>query len=212
MINVGAIKEGYVLDHIQAGQALQIYHDMRLDHLKNATIAIITNAESKTMGRRKTIVKAAVMNGLIGMVFGGASIGAKIGRPDMKVINIAGDGCFRMNLNELATASRYNIPIIQIVINNHVLGMVRQWQTLFYGQRYSSTILDDSVDFVKVSEGLGVKAVRVSSNDEFKKAFDEALAANEPRVIECVIDNDDKVWPMVAPGAPIDQVFTEEDM
>lgn len=142
----------------------------------------------------------------------GASIGAKIGRPDMKVINIAGDGCFRMNLNELATASRYNIPIIQIVINNHVLGMVRQWQTLFYGQRYSSTILDDSVDFVKVSEGLGVKAVRVSSNDEFKKAFDEALAANEPRVIECVIDNDDKVWPMVAPGDSIGNVFSQEDL
>lgn len=142
----------------------------------------------------------------------GASIGAKIGRPDMKVINIAGDGCFRMNLNELATASRYNIPIIQIVINNHVLGMVRQWQTLFYGQRYSSTILDDSVDFVKVSEGLGVKAVRVSSNDEFKKAFDEALAANEPRVIECVIGNDDKVWPMVAPGDSIGNVFSQEDL
>ena len=142
----------------------------------------------------------------------GASIGAKTGMPDKHVINIAGDGCFRMNLNELATASRYNIPIIQIVINNHVLGMVRQWQTLFYGQRYSSTILDDKVDFVKVSEGLGVKAVRVSDIDGFRKAFDEALALCAPMVIECVIDNDDKVWPMVAPGDSIGNVFTQEDL
>lgn len=142
----------------------------------------------------------------------GASIGAKTGMPDKHVINIAGDGCFRMNLNELATASRYNIPVIQIVINNHVLGMVRQWQTLFYGQRYSSTILDDKVDFVKVSEGLGVKAVRVSDIDGFRKAFDEALALDAPMVIECVIDNDDKVWPMVAPGDSIGNVFTQEDL
>lgn len=142
----------------------------------------------------------------------GASIGAKTGVPEKHVINIAGDGCFRMNLNELATASRYNIPIIQIVINNHVLGMVRQWQNLFYGQRYSSTILDDKVDFVKVSEGLGVKAVRVSDIDGFKKAFDEALALDAPMVIECVIDNDDKVWPMVAPGDSIGNVFTQEDL
>lgn len=142
----------------------------------------------------------------------GASIGAKTGVPDKHVINIAGDGCFRMNLNELATASRYNIPVIQIVLNNHVLGMVRQWQTLFYGQRYSSTILEDKVDFVKVSEGLGVKAVRVSDIDGFRKAFDEALSLNEPIVIECVIDNDDKVWPMVAPGDAIGNAFTQEDL
>lgn len=142
----------------------------------------------------------------------GASMGAKTGVPDKHVINIAGDGCFRMNLNELATASRYNIPVIQIVLNNHVLGMVRQWQTLFYGQRYSSTVLDDKVDFVKVSEGLGVKAVRVSDIDGFKKAFNEALSLNEPIVIECVIDNDDKVWPMVAPGDAIGNAFTQEDL
>ena len=86
----------------------------------------------------------------------GASLGAKMGCPDKTVINIAGDGCFRMNMNELATAARYNIPVIEVVINNHVLGMVRQWQTLFYGKRYSQTILDDSVDFVKLAEALGV--------------------------------------------------------
>ena len=151
--------------------------------------------------------------GLGTMGFGlGACIGAKVGNPDKHLINIAGDGCFRMNLNELATASRYNIPIIQIVFNNHVLGMVRQWQDLFYGQRYSNTVLMDKVDFVKVSEGLGVRAVKVTTNDEFKKAFDEALTLNEPFVIECIIDNDDKVWPMVAPGDSIDKVFTAEDL
>ncbi len=151
--------------------------------------------------------------GLGTMGFGlGACIGAKIGNPDKHVINIAGDGCFRMNLNELATASRYNIPVIQIVFNNHVLGMVRQWQDLFYGQRYSNTVLQDKVDFVKVSEGLGVKAVRVTTNDEFKAAFDEALELNEPYVIECIIDNDNKVWPMVAPGDSLDKVFTDEDL
>ncbi len=142
----------------------------------------------------------------------GACIGAKMGRPDKHVINIAGDGCFRMNMNELATASRYNIPIIQIVINNHVLGMVRQWQTLFYGHRYSNTVLNDKMDFVKVSEGMGVKSYKAASKDEFKAAFDEALTLNEPVMIECVIDNDDKVWPMVAPGDSIENVFSQEDL
>ena len=151
--------------------------------------------------------------GLGTMGFGlGACIGAKVGNPDKTVINMAGDGCFRMNLNELATASRYNIPIIQSVFNNYVLGMVRQWQDLFYQKRYSNTILKDKVDFVKVSEGLGVKAVRVTTNDEFKEAFDKALTLNEPMVIECIIDNDDKVWPMVAPGNAIDKIITADDL
>ena len=142
----------------------------------------------------------------------GACIGAKMGRPDEHVINIAGDGCFRMNMNELATASRYNIPIIQIVINNHVLGMVRQWQTLFYGHRYSNTILDDKMDFVKVSEGMGVKSYRATTKEEFKAALDEALTLEEPVMIECVIECDDKVWPMVAPGDSIENVFSQEDL
>lgn len=142
----------------------------------------------------------------------GACIGAKVGNPDKTVINIAGDGCFRMNLNELATASRYNIPIIQVVLNNHVLGMVRQWQTLFYGERYSQTVLNDGVDFVKVSEGLGCKALRVSNFEELDKAVEEALAAKGPVVIECIIDSDDKVFPMVPPAAAIEEVFDETDM
>ena len=142
----------------------------------------------------------------------GACIGAKTGRPDKVCINIAGDGCFRMNMNELATASRYQIPIIQVVINNHVLGMVRQWQTLFYGQRYSQTILEDKVDFCKVSEGLGCKAIRVTKKEEVAGAIAEAVAAQAPVVIECVIPKDDKVFPMVSPGAAISEVFDGDDL
>lgn len=141
----------------------------------------------------------------------GACIGAKIGMPDKTVINIAGDGCFRMNMNEIATATRYNVPIIQVVFNNHALGMVRQWQTLFYGKRYSSTILEDKVDFCKVSEAMGAKAIRVTKKEEVDDAIKEALAAEEPVVIEVVIPQDDKVWPMVAPGAAIEEAFDEKD-
>ena len=142
----------------------------------------------------------------------GAAIGAKIGAPEKTVINIAGDGCFRMNLNELATASRYGIPVIEIVINNHVLGMVRQWQTLFYDKRYSQTILNDGVDFVKVSEGLGAKAYRVETIEEFSKAFENALKQKGPSMIECLIDEDDKVFPMVSPGGNISEAFDASDL
>ena len=147
------------------------------------------------------------------MGFGlGAAIGAKYGNPDFPVFNIAGDGCFRMNMNELATASRYNVPIIQVVINNKVLGMVRQWQTLFYGKRYSNTILDDKVDFCKVAEGLGCKAIRVSTKEEVVPAIKEALDTNGPVLIEVMIGKDDKVFPMVAPGGAISKAFDESDL
>jgi len=142
----------------------------------------------------------------------GASLGAKVANPDKLVFNIAGDGCFRMNMNEIATAVRHNIPVIQVVFNNNVLGMVRQWQTLFYGQRYSHTILNDSVDFVKLAEAMGATAYRVTKVEEVEPVLKEAMALNKPVVIECVIDSDDKVWPMVAPGAAIEEVFSEEDL
>lgn len=142
----------------------------------------------------------------------GASMGAKYGKPDQYVFNIAGDGCFRMNLNELATASRYNVPIIQVILNNHVLGMVRQWQTLFYGKRYSATILEDKVDFCKTAEGLGCKAIKVTKKEEVAPAIQEAMDYNGPVVIECIIQEDDKVFPMVAPGAAIDEVFDQNDV
>ena len=142
----------------------------------------------------------------------GAAIGAKVGRPDKVVLNIAGDGCFRMNMNEIATAARYNIPIIQVVINNHVLGMVRQWQTLFYGKRYSQTILNDGVDFVKVAEALGAEGIRVTKKEEVAPAVEKAIALGKPVVIDCVIDCDDKVFPMVPAGAPIEDTFDQDDL
>lgn len=142
----------------------------------------------------------------------GASLGAKMGKPEKTVVNIAGDGCFRMNMNEVATAVRHNIPVIQVVINNHVLGMVRQWQNLFYGQRYSSTVLNDAVDFVKLAEAMGAKGVRAATRGEFREAFKEALTYGKPIVIDCQIDCDDKVWPMVAPGAAISEAFDEKDL
>ncbi len=142
----------------------------------------------------------------------GACIGAQVGQPDKLCINIAGDGCFRMNMNELATASRYNIPIIQVVINNHVLGMVRQWQTLFYGKRYSQTVLNDKVDFCKVAEGLGCAAIRVTEKEQVAPAIEKAIAMKAPVLIECVIPEDDKVFPMVPAGAPIADVFDGDDL
>lgn len=142
----------------------------------------------------------------------GASMGAKYAIKDKPVFNIAGDGCFRMNINELATAVRYNIPIIEVVLNNHVLGMVRQWQTLFYGKRYSATVLDDGIDFVKIAEGFGCKAIKVTTKEEVMPALQEAMEHNGPVVIECIIQEDDKVFPMVAPGAPIADVFDQNDI
>ena len=142
----------------------------------------------------------------------GAAMGAKVGRPDKMVFNIAGDGCFRMNMNELATAVRSDIPVIEIVINNHVLGMVRQWQTLFYGKRYSSTILQDKTDFVKVAEAMGAKGIRVTKKEEVEPAIREAMAAGCPVVIDVQVDCDDKVFPMVAPGGAIEEAFNQEDL
>ncbi|RHV63650.1 biosynthetic-type acetolactate synthase large subunit [Clostridium sp. OM02-18AC] len=147
----------------------------------------------------------------------GASIGAKMacgdmGHPDTPVFNIAGDGCFRMNMNEIATATRYNIPVIQVVVNNHVLGMVRQWQNLFYGKRYSHTVLNDAVDFVKLAEAMGAKAYRVTRQEDLKPVLEEAIAFNAPVLIECQINCDDKVYPMVSPGAPIQDAFDDTDL
>ena len=157
--------------------------------------------------------KFLTSGGLGTMGYGlGASLGAKVGNPDKIVVNIAGDGCFRMNLNELATASRYNIPVIEVIINNSVLGMVRQWQDLFYEERYSYTTLQDKVDFVKVAEGLGVQAKKITDIEQFKDAFKEALNAGEPVVLDCHIDLDDKVWPMVNPGGSIEDAFDKSDL
>ena len=142
----------------------------------------------------------------------GAAIGAQIGRPEKQVINIAGDGCFRMNMNEIATAVRQKLPMIEIIVNNHVLGMVRQWQDLFYEKRYSATVLDDGVDYVKLAEAMGATGYRAQNREEFNEALQKALASETPVVIDCIINCDDKVWPMVAPGEAISSSFTGEDL
>ncbi len=142
----------------------------------------------------------------------GAAIGAKMGCPDKTVINIAGDGCFRMNMNEIATAARSGIPVIEVVLNNHVLGMVRQWQTLFYGKRYSNTVLNDGVDFVKVAEAMGAEGIRVTKASEFEPALRKAIEDQVPVVIDCIIDSDDKVSPMIPAGKPNTEIYDENDM
>jgi acetolactate synthase-1/2/3 large subunit len=142
----------------------------------------------------------------------GAAIGAQVANPDRQVINIAGDGCFRMNMNEIATAARQKLPLIEVIVNNHVLGMVRQWQDLFYEKRYSATVLDDGVDFVKLAEAMGAKGYRATNREEFNEIFRQALEATGPVVIDCIINCDDKVWPMVAPGEAISTAFTDEDL
>lgn len=146
--------------------------------------------------------------GLGTMGFGtGASIGAQIANPGKRVLNIAGDGSFRMNCNELATIRRYNLPIIIVIMNNHCLGMVRQWQTLFFERRYSETTLDTPLDWIKLAEAYGIKGMRIGEEDDAASIFKAALDLNEPVVIECIIPTDDKVYPMVAPGASINDMI-----
>jgi len=148
--------------------------------------------------------------GLGTMGFGtGAAIGAQIANPDRRVVHIAGDGSFRMNLNELATISYYNLPIIIIVANNGTLGMVRQWQKLFYDKRYSATTLDRPPDFLKLADAFAVRGFRARTEDEFLTAFKIAVASREPTLIDCYMDIDEMVFPMVPPGKPIDELLLD---
>ena len=143
----------------------------------------------------------------------GACIGAKVANSDRICVNIAGDGCFRMNMNELMTASRNRLPIIEIVIDNRVLGMVRQWQTLFYDKRYSNTILEDETDYCKAAEAMGCIAYRVENRDEVDDVIKKALESKDrPVLIDVVINEDDKVFPMVSPGGAIADAFDENDI
>ncbi|MBR1914135.1 MAG: biosynthetic-type acetolactate synthase large subunit [Lachnospiraceae bacterium] len=142
----------------------------------------------------------------------GACIGAKVANPGRICVNIAGDGCFRMNMHELMTASRNGLPIIEVIIDNRVLGMVRQWQTLFYGKRYSNTVLEDETDYCKAAEAMGCIAYRITDKDEVDEVIKKALASDKPVVIDVVINEDDKVFPMVAPGGAIADAFDEADL
>lgn len=217
MEHIADLQEKYPLNYDDEGLSCP-YIMEEIDQVTEGSAVITTDVGQHQMwaaqyykySQPRTLLTSG---GLGTMGYGlGACIGAKMGLPDKICINIAGDGCFRMNMNELATASRYNIPIIQVVINNHVLGMVRQWQTLFYGKRYSQTVLNDSVDFCKVAEGLGCAAIRVTKKEEVAPAVRKAIDLKRPVLIECMIPEDDKVFPMVPAGAPITEAFDALDL
>ena len=140
----------------------------------------------------------------------GAAIGAKLGRPEMAVVHVAGDGSFRMNCNELSTIEHYRLPIVTVIMNNGVLGMVRQWQTVFFEKRYSQTDLDRGPDFVKLAGAYGIKGYDIHTMEDFEKAFDEALSSGKPAILDCRIGNDENVTPMVAPGKPLTDFILDE--
>ncbi|MCM1415909.1 MAG: biosynthetic-type acetolactate synthase large subunit [bacterium] len=217
MKHVAELKEKYPLSYDTSALSCP-YIMEEIDRVTKGEAIITTDVGQHQMWAaqyyRYSMPRTLLTSGGLGtMGYGlGACIGAKMGQPDKICINIAGDGCFRMNMNELATASRYHIPIIQVVINNHVLGMVRQWQTLFYGKRYSQTVLDDGVDFCKVAEGLGCEAILVTKKEEVAPALERAIALKKPVLLNCLIPEDDKVFPMVPAGAPISEAFDAGDL
>jgi len=148
--------------------------------------------------------------GLGTMGFGyGAAIGAKVGVGERRVVHITGDGCFHMNMNEVCTAVTYNLPVITVILNNSVLGMVRQWQHSFYEDRFSSTTLDRVTDYVKVAEGFGATGYRAKTPDEFADAMEKALLAEGPVWIECLIDRNEQVLPMIPAGGTLDDMILE---
>ncbi len=145
------------------------------------------------------------------MGFGlGAAIGAQTAHRSKRVFHITGDGCFRMNCHELATVEHYHLPIITVVFNNGTLGMVRQWQSLIYGGRYSETTLDRGPDFVKLAEAYGIRGFRVETPADMERALAEALGTWEPAVIDCMLDIDEMVRPMVASGSEITDFLLSE--
>lgn len=214
---VRALKERYPL-HYDESQITGPYVIEKLYELTKGDAIITTDVGQHQMWAAQFYKypqprRFLTSGGLGTMGYGlGAAIGAKLGMPEKTVVNIAGDGCFRMNMNELATAVRCQIPLVELVLNNHVLGMVRQWQTLFYKERYSHTILQDGVDFVKVAEAMGADGIRITKIEEVVPALERALAAPGPIVVDCCIDSDLKVFPMVPAGANIEDAFEEEDL
>lgn len=217
MAHIGELKEKYPLSYDPSELSCP-YIMQEIDRITKGEAIITTDVGQHQMWASQyytyTMPRTFLSSGGLGtMGYGlGACIGAQLGQPDKICINIAGDGCFRMNMNELATASHYNIPIIEVVINNHVLGMVRQWQTLFYGKRYSQTVLSEQVDYCMVAKGLGCEAIRVSKKEEVADALQKAIDLKRSVLIECIIPEDDKVFPMVPAGAPISEAFDASDM
>lgn len=156
----------------------------------------------------KRPMKFITSGGLGTMGFGyGAAIGAGIGCPDSTVIHITGDGSFHMNMNEACTVASRELPVITVILNNSVLGMVYQWQTIFYGKRYSNTILDRKTDYVRVAEGFGIDGYRATTPDEFRTAIRKALDSGRPAWIDCVISREERVLPMIPGGKSVDDII-----
>ncbi|MBQ5808484.1 MAG: biosynthetic-type acetolactate synthase large subunit [Clostridia bacterium] len=185
-----------------------------INEIKDASTVIATDVGQHQMwtaqyARFERPRRFASSGGLGTMGYGlGAAIGAQIGSGD-KTVLITGDGSFGMNLNELATAVSYNCPIVTVVMNNGVLGMVRQWQTLFFGKRYSNTVLQRKTDFVKLADAFGMPAERVETPEEFRAAFERAMKHDGPYLIDAIIDKDEFVLPMLPPGGSVDDIITD---
>ncbi|MCR4435291.1 MAG: biosynthetic-type acetolactate synthase large subunit [Clostridiales bacterium] len=209
-------KEAYPLKYPQDGTLKPHYVVERIYELTKGDALITTEVGQNQLWAAQfykyTSPRQFISSGGLGtMGYGlGACIGARIGRPDKKVINIAGDGSFRMNCTELATAVEYKLPIVIALLNNHVLGMVRQWQELFYDGRYSATTIDRGTDFVALAEAFGAKGINVTRPEEVDAAIIKALESEDtPVLINFEIDRDDKVFPIVPPGAPISELIEE---
>ncbi len=212
-------KKEYPLTYIKDGTLKPQYILERLYEITNGDAIICTevgqhqmwSAQYYTYTKPRTLITSG---GLGTMGYGlGASIGAKIAMPNKLVFNIAGDGCFRMNCNELATAVEYDVPVIILIFNNHALGMVRQWQNLFYDKRFSSTTLTDrTTNFVKLAEAFSAIGMEIKKPEEVDEILKKAIEANRPVVINCELGMNDNVFPMVAPGAAIDEVITEDEI
>ena len=159
---------------------------------------------------RKHVRQFLTSGGLGTMGFGyGAALGAQVAFPDRTVVHITGDGSFHMNLNEICTAVSYNLPVITIIMNNRVLGNVRQWQTMFYGSRYSQTDPHRKTDYVKLADAFGARGVRVSNIAELRDALQEAMKRTGPVLIDAQIDKDERVLPMIPAGGTVDDLVTE---
>lgn len=209
-------KEQYPLKYEKNGTLKPHYIIERLYELTKGDAIITTEVGQNQLWAAQfykyTRPRQFISSGGLGtMGYGlGACIGAQLGRPDKKVINIAGDGSFRMNCTELATAVEYKLPVIIAILNNQVLGMVRQWQTLFYGGRYSATTLDRATDFVALAQAYGAIGINVTRPEDVDTAFKRALASEDrPVLINFEIDRDENVFPIVPPGAPIDELIEE---
>ena len=217
MAHIEELKEKYPLSYDPSELSCP-YIMQEIDRITKGEAIITTDVGQHQMWASQyytyTMPRTFLSSGGLGtMGYGlGPCIGAQVGQPDKVCSDMAGDGCCRMNMNELARGSHYNIPIIEVVINNHVLGMVRQWQTLFYGKRYSQTVLSEQVDYCMVAKGLGCEAIRVSKKEEVDAAIQKAIDLKRPVLIECIIPEDDKVFPMVPAGAPISEAFDASDM